>query len=174
METQQLTEIVLDNVKSSKACVDAKISDGGRAGDYLEHVKGFYNVPEERQAHLAGIQDYLADVYTVEVQGVFKDPQIKLFRYGKYISAAISSCVLAVPLYPVLGFVAAASAGVSIACSKLLKRREKKLEGLESGLKEDVMAPISATMEELKAMDISELELVLQQSKEAISQYLLQ
>lgn len=176
MEKQQLVDIVLGSVKITQACVEARVYDRGMSRDYLEHVAGFYNAPQAdaRNAHLMGIQQYLVDTHSVEVQGVVSDPCIKFFKTAKYAFAVGSLCLLASPLLPVLAIVSAASAGASIGFSKLLQRREQRFTAIQAGLKEDVEGPVRAVGNELKAMEASELGALLTEYKPAISKCLLQ
>lgn len=174
MNNKQLADIVLDSIKISRACVDAKVCDGGKSGDYLAHVKEFYNdnQADSRTAHLQAMQEYLVDMRSVEVEGMFVDRLKTALKCGKYAFAAGSACVLAVPLYPALGIVAAASAGISIGCSLLLKQREKRIAAAESKLKEEVENPQQAIAGELKSMDVSEIGAVLEAQESALTPYL--
>ncbi|HII15749.1 MAG TPA: hypothetical protein HA362_05560 [Nanoarchaeota archaeon] len=174
MEKQQLVDIVLDSIRLSRACVDAKVYDDGKSAGYLGHVAGFYNDAHTEIEHLAAIQDYLASMRSVDVHGVILDRMRTALICGKYAFAASSLCLLAAPILPALALVSAVSAGVSIGFAALLKRREKKIAGIEAGLKQDVEGPVRAVADELKAMNASELGALLAEYRPAIQPYLLQ
>ncbi|MDI6737184.1 MAG: hypothetical protein QME12_01570 [Nanoarchaeota archaeon] len=168
MERKELTDLLVNSVKGS-SYVDTVASN-----DYLRTLDNYYRLAPDtpdfaRKSYLRSIQDTLVSLNDIQVEGIINKEFMAKVGYSQKASAIGSLLAAAMPLNPYVGALGlgclALFAGITIA-----KHRVKKQTHLKDMQKvADELAPVR---DELKKVELQELDYVLQQNKAEIMPYL--
>jgi len=168
MENKNLTEIVLNSVKGSK------YADTEAADNYLRLLDNYYKSPPDthdfaKRRDLRSIQDTLVSLNDIQVEGIINKEFITKVNYSQKASAIGSLLTAAAPVNIYVAALGLGCIALFIGIT-VAKHRAKKLTHLKDMQKvADELAPVR---DELKKVELKDLDYVLQQNKEVILPYL--
>jgi len=181
MERQELTDIILSSVIVAQNCRSNRTKAMGEAVedacDYLKDLSSYYELNSalresaDCRSYLRSIQNYLVDLKDRNVEGMVSDPIIKPLSYGRYIFAAGSPLIAALPLNTMIGMFGVGFASLALALTFAVKTRKRKLQKMQNEFNEAVSLSLRER-DALKEISIYELENTLADAKPQIMPYL--
>ena len=168
MENKTLTEIVLNSVKgSSYANTEA-------ADDYLRLLDNYYRISSdtaysEKTSYLRSIHNALVSLKDINVEGIINKDFMAKVNYSQKASGIGALLTAALPVNIYVGAFGLGCLALFIGITRA-KHRAKKQTHLKDMQKiANELAPIR---DELKKVELKDLDYVLQQNKAVIMPYL--
>ncbi|MFH1065459.1 MAG: hypothetical protein V1734_03075 [Nanoarchaeota archaeon] len=168
METKTLTDIVLNSVKGSN------YANTEAADDYFRIIDNYYKLSPEtpefaRTSYLRSIHNTLVSLNDINVEGMINPKFLGSVNYTQKASGIGSLLIAALPVNPFIGALGfgCLSVFIGIIIAKFRAKKYVHLKDLQEVA--DELAPVR---DELKKVELKDLDYVLQQSKEEIMPYL--
>ncbi|MFA5887406.1 MAG: hypothetical protein WC852_01710 [Candidatus Nanoarchaeia archaeon] len=166
METKELSDIILNCVKGHANRVAGE--------DYMRTLDNYYNLapdaPSSRKTtYLRNIQDTLVSLHDIQVEGILNTRFVNVVNYSQKVLAIGSLLTLAIPINAYLGVLGLSCLApfIGITIAKFRTKKQTCLKDLQT-----VADGLTPVRDELKKVELKDLDYVLQQNKVEIMPYL--
>jgi len=168
MEKAKLTDIVLKSLEGAKSIInldECPLYVQKKIYDYINELRNFYRPNEDHKPYLEDFKEYLVGLYDVQFKEVFETK--KLNRLRKAAAFATVAAGVATIFYPICAISAIGFGLIAISSHLALYKGQRFVQLLEKECSD-----IKKTKAELEAMELSELEEVLNENAETIKGYI--